>query len=324
MAQQVPTASAPHARVIAAINGNHADRSFSGLAHYDSSEIQPDGTEVYVALSAPTSLVTAAAVLNQAKAVLNDHYQRHNNGTGSNVYAHKTADNADTIATADMDGAALESSMFLAAKTLYLAWRTAYVHHIANLKPDETAGSYHSPADITNILGSSTPVLDTKYQLAVELNNAKAQYNAHIAFTSGGTHGAADVTNVTTSANASGDDWDSICTLCNELKADLNAHMANTGGSYHGSADSDNTVSAANVSYPADLFTLANVINTSYSAHRQSTTYHENADSSNTLAGGTWPTTSVALLISNAALIRIKINGHLHNAPTASRALRSV
>jgi hypothetical protein len=327
MAQQVPSASAPHARVIAAINGNHRDRSFSGLSHYDASEIQPDGTEIYVSGSAPTTIATVATTLNLAKTVLNDHYQRHNGGDGSNTFAHKTADNANTIAAADMDGAALESAFFLAAKTLYLAWRTAYSHHIANKKPDESAGVYHGAADTTNILGSTSSTISDKYELAVELNNAKAQLLAHVAFTAGGVHGAADVTNVVTSANANGDDWDSIRTLVNELKADLNAHMANAGGSYHTGSDgddTDNTISAASVSYPAGLFTLCDAINTSYTAHRQSTTYHEGADSSNTLAAGTFPTTSAALLISNAVLIQTKINAHIRNAPAASRALRVV
>jgi len=327
MAFQVPTASAPHAAVVRAINGNHRQSDFTGLSHYDGSEVQSDGTEVYVSGSAPTTIATVATTLNLAKSVLNDHYQRHNASDGSKTYAHKAADNSNTIAASDMDGAALEAAFFLAAKTLYLAWRTSYAHHIANKKPDESTGSYHGAVDSTNILGSTSSTISDKYELAIELNNAKSQCNAHVAFTAGGVHGAADVTNVITSANANGDDWDTIKTLVNELKTDLNAHMANTGGSYHTGADgddTDNTIGAASVSYPAGLFTLCDAINTSYSAHRVSTTFHEGADSSNTLAAGTFPTTSVALLISNAALIQTKVNAHIRNAPSASKALRLV
>jgi len=324
MAHQVPSASAPHASVVRAINGNHADYDFTGLSHYDSSEVDASGVEQYVEGSAPTTIATAATVLNRTKAILNDHYQRHNGGDGSKIYAHKAADNSNTISAPDMDGAALETTFFTSLKTLFLEIRTNYIAHIGNKKAsDGTTVAFHGAVDSTNILGGASTIED-KYDLAIEANNLKAQFTAHMAFTAGGAHGAADVTNSISAANASGDDWDALRTLINELRTDFNAHLGNGGGSYHGTADTFNPIVGAAVSYPTGLFTLCDAINTSYSAHRQSTTFHEGADSSNTLAAGTFATTSVALLISNAVLIQTKINAHIRNAPPKSRALRVV
>ncbi len=324
MAHQVPSASAPHASVVRAINGTHAQTDTSAVAHYDGTEVDATGAEQYVDSAVPTTIVTAAAALNRARAILNDHYQRHNAGDGSRFYAHKAADNSNTISAPDMDGAALETTFFTAAKTLFLEIRTNYIAHIGNKKAsDGTTVAFHGAVDSTNILGGASTIED-KYDLAIEANNLKAQFTAHMAFTAGGTHGAADVTNAISAANASGDDWDALRTLINELRTDFNAHISNGGGSYHGTSDTFNTIAGAAISYPSGLFTLCDALNTSYTAHRQSTTFHEIADSTNTLAAGTFSTTSVALLISNAALIRTKVNAHIRFAPTSSRALRVV
>ena len=56
---------------------------------------------------------------------------------GSKIYAHKAADNSNTIAASDMDGAALETTFFTTLKTLFLEIRTNYIAHIGNKKASD-------------------------------------------------------------------------------------------------------------------------------------------------------------------------------------------
>lgn len=324
MAYQVPGASAPHANVVASINGNHASVDFTGLPHYDSTEINPSSVELYISASAPTDFQSAVVVLNQARSLYLDHLT-YNNGGGAPIYAHKVQDNVNVVTQPAMDGGALYTTMFNAIKTLYLAVRTSYVNHINNLKPNQTAGLYHVGIDTVDVLGA-VPVINDEADLVVDMNNLKAQFNAHIVNTTG-VHGAADGGNALTSPNAVLGDLDTSIDLVNEMKTNLNAHFA-TGGMVHTGAfgaDTQNTIVASSVSYPAGLFDLANDIYTQYEAHRVSVTYHNVADGTNILAGVmTYPVTTIAELIDAAGFIQTKLNGHFRFAPLYSRALRVV
>lgn len=296
----------------------HRAEAVGSNAHYDGPEYSTAGVEQVIDDGVPATLTAACLVLNKAKARFNDHLTRHNGGDNTGTYAHKVVDNANTIAASDMDtGANYESTILTALITLVTELRTDFSNHIANLKPDGSASGVHGAADSTNVLGGA-PTLTTAADVAVELNNIKAQYELHRVFTAGGVHGSADSTNTVTAANAVATDWDSMITLANQLRTKLNAHDAD--GTAHSVADTFNTVTGSAVSYPSGLFTLAPAIKTAYEAHRASTTYHATADSTNTLGFST-PVTTIAGLIAAAAEIRTDLNAHLRFART-SQAVR--
>ena len=198
------------------------------------------------------------------------------------------------------------------------------MNHINNLKPNQTAGLYHVGIDTVDVLGA-VPVINDEADLVVDMNNLKAQFNAHIVNTTG-VHGAADGGNALTSPNAVLGDLDTSIDLVNEMKTNLNAHFA-TGGMVHTGAfgaDTQNTIVASSVSYPAGLFDLANDIHDQYELHRPSTTYHNVADGTNGLNALFYPVTNITMLIGAAGDIQTKLNGHFRFAPLYSRALRVV
>jgi hypothetical protein len=322
---QVAAANAPATNVVNAINGNHADRDFTGLAHYDGTEVDPNGTELYISSPAPTDFTTAVTVLNQARSLYGSHLTYANSGSAP-IFAHKVQDNTNVITAPAMDGATTYDTMFSAIKTLHLAIRTSYVNHINNKKPDQTTGAYHGGIDTVNVLGA-VPVINDEADLAVDVNNLKAQYNLHIVMTSGSVHGGADMTNAITAPNAVQGNLDLFITLVNQAKTKINAHFALGAGTHDGAfgADNQNTIAAASVSYPAGLFDLINDLYTKYEAHIASTTFHFTADATNSLSGIiTYPVTTLAALVSGAADIRTKFNAHFRFAPLYSRALRVI
>lgn len=322
MARQVPTASAPHANITGAINDAHQDSTFTGLAHYDSTEVTADGNEQYVDSPTPTDLASAATAINRSRTLYNEHMTWSNGGNGLKLYAHKTNDPAPT-AVAAMDGTALTSTLFTAIKTLYLEIRQNYVNHINNKKLDGvTSALYHDDPDLVNILGSM-PTINDQNDLAVDMNNLKAQYNGHIA--RGTTiHDNADVTNPVTADNAVAGNLQSFLTLVNQMKTKFNAHLilATTHGGAFGN-DTQNTVAGAAAAYPAGMFDLANDLYTKYEAHRVSTTYHNAADATYALNGSLFPVSTEQGLVSAAADLKTNFNGHFRNAPKG-RAVRIV
>lgn len=325
MAYQVPSASAPHANIVAAINGNHASVDFTGLSHWDSTEIDPNGNELYISVPNATDFLTAVAVVNQVKARYNSHLSYSNAGIATNIYAHLNSDVSNVITTADMDGTALYNTMFQAIKTLYLEIRTSYVNHINNKKPDQTTAAYHVGVDSVDVLGA-VPTINDEADLAVDMNNCKAQYNLHIVNATG-VHGAADMANGITAANAVQGNLDTFITLVNQMKTKLNAHFATAGMVHTGAfgADTQNTIVGAAVSYPGGLFTLINEIGTDYEIHRaEATLYHHVADATNTLTGGYYPVTTLAGFVTAAQEQKTKINAHFRNAPPYSRAVRVI
>ena len=174
---------------------------------------------------------------------------------------------------------------------------------------------------------TSTFDVDDEADLAVDMNNLKAQYNAHIVNTTGTVHGTADAANGITAANAVQGSLDLFITLVNQMKSKLNAHFALAGKVHTGAfgADTQNTISAASVSYPAGLFDLINDIGAKYEAHRaDATVIHNDPDATNTLAAITFPVTTIANLIAGAAVIRTQLNAHFRFAPPYSRALRII
>jgi hypothetical protein len=324
MAYQVLTASAPAANIVNAINGNHEQEDFTGLPHFDGTEVNPSQVELYIDSPTPVDFTSAVTVLNQALSLYNTHLTYSNGGDGIPLYAHLVQDTADVVSVPPMDGGTLYNTMFNAVLTLYLAIRTSYVNHINNLMPDQTTAAYHTGIDSVNVLGA-TPVINNEADLAVDMNNLKAQFDLHIVDTTG-VHGAADMTNGITAPNEVSGQLDTAITLVNQLKTKLNAHFA-LGGSVHTGdfgADTQNTITAATVAYPGGLFDLVNAIHDAYEAHRVSTTYHNVGDSTNVLNIHLYPVSTITGLISAAADEQTKLNAHFRFAPQYSRAVRLI
>lgn len=316
MARQFASASTP----TNLINGhNETHRSVVALEtavpHYDGAEWSTGGVEQVLAssYSSPTTLTDAVNVLNAAKALYNLHLGYHNSGNGKKIYAHKAVDAANVVSTADMSsGSTLDAALLASIIALATEARTDYEAHRVN-------ASYHAAADTTYILGGS-PTITTWTELASELNNLKAQYNGHIAFSSGGSpHSNPDGTNAVTAPNASATDPDSCLTLANQIKSKYNSHR--TQATVHVANDTTNIISGSDAAYPATLFTLAIELKGDYNTHRASTTYHQTADSTNTISSSD-PTT-VASLITIAAEFFTDLDAHFRYAPT-TQAFRSV
>lgn len=123
--------------------------------------------------------------------------------------------------------------------------------------------------------------LDPLPNLIAQLNDLKAQYNAHRVLTAGSVHGAADSTNVVSAADAT--TQETAYTLANAIKTAYEAHRVLTAGSVHGAADSTNTVSAADATTLATLVALTEELVVDYEAHRVLTaaSVHGGADSTN-------------------------------------------
>ena len=60
----------------------------------------------------------------------------------------------------------------------------------------------------------------------------------------------------------------------------------------------------------------ANALKAAYNLHRASTTYHESADSTNTVSSSN--ATTIASLITLAAELQADITAHLRNAPVSA------
>lgn len=316
MARQYTTGTMPQG-LIDGLNETH--RAVVGLEtskpHYDGSEYNASNVEQVPDSGAVTTLATAVNAANRIKAILGDHYSRGNAGSGKKIYAHKTADAANVIATADMSaGSTYEATLLASLIALVDELRTDYELHRRNLKADGvTSTSAHVAADATYYLGA-VPTLTTFEDVTEALNNLKAQYEGHRAFSSGGSpHPSADSTNTISSPNAVSTNLDSLVMLANELRTDLIAHMADATA--HSAADTFNPISGSAVGYPSGLFTLANELRTSYEAHRASTTYHESADSTNTISASAAST--VAGLITLVAELYTDVAAHLRNAPVS-------
>jgi len=321
MAYQLP--SGTDANFIAAHNTTHQESVglTSATSHYDGPEfLITTGVEQVpsVTVATATTLATAIDAVNETKRLYNDHLGRHNSGSGKKIYAHKAVDATNVATTADMaSGSSFESTMLTDLAALVTELRADYASHIANTKADGTSSGVHVVADTTNILGG-TPTISTFADVAEGLNNLKAQFNAHIAFSSGGSpHANPDGTNAVSTANASSTDLDSLRALANALRTAITAHYSQA--TVHTIDDTFNPISGSAVSYPSGMFTLANEIKADYNLHRASTTYHESADGTNTISSS--DATTVASLITLAAELQTDITAHLRRAPV-TRAVR--
>ena len=300
----------PAANAIAAHNATH--RSVVALEaakpHYDGSEWDPTGAEQVISatLGVPANLADAITVVLASKVIFNDHLTRHNGGSGLKIFAHKALDAGDHVATPDTAPGATETQTILTALiTLVTEERIRYEAHRAN-----GGGVWHTTADTINVLGG-LPVLTTFEGVADALNLLKAEYEAHRVLVGGGpVHAMADAVNVVTSPNAVASDIDSCITLANELRTLMNAHRGQAG--VHAIDDNINAVAGAAVSYPADLFTLANGVKAASISHFALGAAHEVADAAVVTAADA---TTIATLITLAADIRTKLDAHFRNAP---------
>lgn len=314
MAKQLPAGT--DTNYIDAHNDTH--RAVVGLEashpHYDGPEVLAGGVQL-VPPSAPTTLAGAVNGANSLKAVLNDHFGRHNAGTGRKVYAHKVADATNVIVTAEMAaGSTFEAALLATLATLVAELRTRFEAHRSNKKPDGTASGVHAAADSVNILGG-LPTLSDFAALADGLNLLKATFNAHITSAAGGSpHPNADNSNAVTAPNADAASLDSLVVLANQLRTKFLAHL--TQSTVHAVDDTFNTVGTSAAAYPAGLFTLANELRSGYEAHRASTSFHESADSTNTISAPN--ATTVATLIALVAELCGDVDAHLRAAPVSS------
>lgn len=319
MAYQVTSGlTQPGINMVAAHNTNHKSAAAAEIVvatkpHYDGAEVDSTGAAILISTThgVPSTLANAVDVFNRAKAVLNDHYGRHNTGGTAGVFAHKSATSAITVADLSA-GSVYEQEALVAVKALIDEIRTDYTAHIAN-------ATFHASADVGNVLGGA-PTITAWDDAAEAVNNIKAQYNAHCA--DAAVHDSADATNVIATANAVSTNIDSVIALANDIKAKYNAHR--TQATVHFTNDATNVVSAANAALPAaltDAGALPNTIRASYEAHRASTTYHESADSTNTITANTYGT--AAQLVALAVELRTDIDAHIGFAPV-SRAMRGV
>lgn len=321
MAFQVTSAGAPPINIIAALNAEHQSHDFTGLFHFDGTEVNPAGVEQYISLATPTDYTSAALVVNQAKALYNLHLTYSNGGNGIPCFAHKDTDSANTVTVADIDPTTVYTTIFNAIKTLYLAVRTSYVNHINDVRPDQTSAVFHLGVDTVDVLGAVPTIVDES-DLAVDMNNLKAQYNAHRVNTS--YHGVANANSIT-SPNVVAGHIDTAVTMANEMKAKLNLHFADAAA--HTGAfgpDTVNVIAAADVSYPSGLYDLINQIYTKYELHRVSTTYHNAADSTNDLNPSYYPVSTITGFINAAVDMQTNLNAHFRGAPTYSKAVRLV
>lgn len=313
MALQFAANTVP-ANLVTALNLQHAALWSAGPVHYDLAEVDPLGVEQVPATfyaSAITTLSGACNAANKIKAIYNDHLGR----ASIQIYAHKTADVANPVSTADMaDGSTYDAAMLASIKTLVDELRLDYAAHTAN-----TGGVWHTAVDTVDILGGA-PAINDWADLAEALNNLKAQYEGHRSQgASLSIHVVADSTNTLTAPNAVSTDPDSCLVLANQLKARLNAHRTQAG--VHALDDSINVVSAADAAYPANLFGLANALKSAYNTHRASTTYHATGDSTNVVTGA--DATTVTTLIALVEELRTDLTAHLRAGP-ASYAVRSL
>lgn len=322
MAFQVTSAGAPPTNIISALNAEHQSHDFTGLFHFDGTEVNPAGVEQYISLATPTDYTSAALVVNQAKALYNLHLTYSNGGNGIPCFAHKVTDAANIVTEADIDPTTVYSTIFNAIKTLYLAVRTSYVNHISNLRPNQTAAVFHTGADTVDVLGAVPTIVDES-DLVVDMNNLKAQYNLHRVNVTG-VHAFVNTDSVT-SPNAVAGSIDTSVTLANELKTKLNLHFADAvahTGAF--GADTENVIAAASVSYPSGLYDLINQIYTKYELHRVSTTYHNTADSTNDLNPSLYPVSTITGFISAAVDMQTNLNAHFRGSLTYSKAVRLV
>lgn len=310
----------PAAAIIAGHNETHRslaaiEITASAKPHYDGPEYsETSGAAQLLTVATPTTLATAVDAFNATKALLNLHYGYHNSGSGLKIYAHKAA--TTLIAVSDLSaGSVYEAQLLTDLSTLISELRNRYIAHIAS-------ATFHAAADGTYILGA-TPAITSFDDAAVELNNLKAQYNLHIAFSSGGSpHPSADGTNAVTAANASSSNVDTLVTLANQLKSKFNAHRTQAG--VHSSNDTTNIIAGADVALSTALTdgaALPNTIRSSYEAHRASTSYHDSADATYTITANTYGT--VAQLIALALELHTDVQAHVQFAPI-SRAMRGV
>ena len=153
---------------------------------------------------------------------------------------------------------------------------------------------------------NTSPVLQ---QVADAINSIKAQIGAGSNF-----HLAASADNVTAS-NAS--DATSLLTLTNNIITVYRAHLEDPvyvegGALSHKTAD---TVPALTIATDtASCITALNAIKADYNTHRASTTYHYNADATNTVTSADATDQASAITLANE--IKTDLNAHIASAPT--------
>jgi len=142
---------------------------------------------------------------------------------------------------------------------------------------------------------------------------ADGDVNVTTTFTAFGSHNDKSevlVTGDDADGGAEDDGLQGCIDLANELKAVYNFHVADTLA--HKVAGSPVTTAKA---HDLDTVkTLAAAIRTAYEAHRQSTTYHYVADSTNTISASS--TSTLADVVTLVNELKADLNAHMGSGPT--------
>lgn len=320
MAYQFTAGTVP-ANLIEAINETH--RSTVGLesavSHYDGPEVDPSGVKQVLTTFFPSAIATLADAINcvEKGIVLFDshHALRSNGGNGKRVFAHKTN---DTVigGTPSAVGAQLESDIVTSWGPLAIAQLTALKGHMTNV-----GGTWHGSPDLFNVV-SIPSAITTKRQLFEAILMIRAVDMDHIASSSGGApHSSADSTNTITAAPPdTEDDWDGMKGVLTEVATKLPAHAADSG--IHANAQTISGLTAP--AWPASVtsaFARANTLKAKHEAHRQSTSFHQAADSSTAISAA--DATTMASFLTLSEELRTDQSAHFDVAPI-TRAVRSL
>lgn len=316
MAYQLPVGTS--ALYISAHNETHRSvvaLEFAGgtKPHYDKAEVNTSAVRQVLSsfYGTPTNLGGSVDVVEKAIALFDgEHALRSNAGSGLKIYAHKAVDTVigGTVGPA---GATLEQDMVTAWGPILLEILQDLSAHMVN-----GGGVWHTSADVFNSLGTLPSAIDTKAKLSQFANLARAVYEDHRVHAS---HGSADSTNSLAAIDPANDenDWDGIKTLITELRSKINAHLALTSAhTGSGGADVVNTVGSSAPAWPASVsaaFARANAYKAKHNTHLASTTYHEVADATYTIAAA--DATTVATMVALAAEIYTDQTAHFDFGP---------
>jgi len=312
----------PAANSIAAHNCTHRKVAALEIAavtkpHYDGSEFDSTGVEQVLSsfYSAPTTFAESINVVEKAISLWdNQHTNQHNTGGTAGTFAHKVA--GTTISgTVGPSGATLEQEMVTAWGPVLLEILTCLAGHASN-----GGGVWHVAADAVNDLGTLPSSITTKGELSRLGNLARYFYKAHIAL---GTtvHDVADTTHVITAlAIADENDFDGMKALFIDLRTQLLAHEADvTSHIGSGGADVVNAPALAAAAFPTSVstaFTRANLYKSTHNTDLASTTIHQSADGTNTIAASN--ATTIATYKTLAAEIYTDQTAHFRFAPVSA------
>ncbi len=312
----------PGANSIGSHNNTHRKVAALEIAagtkpHYDGPEVDTAGVEQVLTYFFPSTITDFSTAINcLEKAIVlwdTQHSNRHNSGAVAGIFSHKVA---GTLigGTVGASGASLAQAIVDALAPRCIELMTSLRAHMLN-----TGGTWHTAPDLFNVI--SVPAsITTAAQLFDAVLLLRAVFEAHRVYGSGVEHSSSDTTNTIAAAPPdSADDFDGMLAVLVEVADELEDHVEDV--SYHNAAMS---VTYTVASFPAAVstaFTRINLYKSTHNSDLGSTTIHESADSTYTIAASN--ATTIATYIALAEEIRTDQTGHFRNAPisTAQRGV---